>query len=68
MSFNDNVGLDTSQIGSGGGGGRRPGMAIGGGVGGLLIVVVGLFFGVDLSGVAVAVTRACRALRKTRAV
>ncbi|MEO7746487.1 MAG: neutral zinc metallopeptidase, partial [Actinomycetota bacterium] len=29
----------------------RGGLAVGGGIGGLLIVVVGLFFGVDLSGV-----------------
>ncbi len=49
MSFNDNAGLDTSQV-SGGGRGRG-GLAVGGGIGGLLIVVVGLFFGVDLSGV-----------------
>ena len=49
MSFNDNASLDTSQV-SGGGRGRG-GLAVGGGIGGLLIVVVGLFFGVDLSGV-----------------
>lgn len=49
MSFNENARLDTSQVSSGGG--RRPGLAVGGGIGGLLIVVVGLFFGVDLSGV-----------------
>ena len=49
MSFNDNVNLDTSQVSSGGG--RGPGLKIGGGLGGLVIVVIGLYFGVDLSGV-----------------
>ena len=48
MSFNDNVNLDTSQVSSGGG--RGPGLKIGGGIGGLVIVVIGLFFGVDLTG------------------
>lgn len=51
MSFNDNANLDTSQVSSGGGGGRRGGLAVGGGIGGLLIVLVGAYFGVDLSGV-----------------
>ena len=48
MSFNDNASLDTSQVSGGRG---RGGLAIGGGIGGLLIVIVGLFFGVDLTGV-----------------
>ena len=48
MSFNDNVNLDTSQVSSGGG--RGPGLKIGGGIGGLAIIVIGLFFGVDLTG------------------
>ena len=49
MSFNDNASLDTSQV-SGGGGRGRGGLAVGGGIGGLLIVIVGLFLGVDLTG------------------
>lgn len=49
MSFNDGARLDTSGASSGGR--RGAGLAVGGGIGGLLIVVVGLFFGVDLSGV-----------------
>src|SRR6476646_4816933 len=48
MSFNDDAGLDTSQVT--GGGGRGPGLAIGGGVGGLLILVISLFFGGNLTG------------------
>lgn len=48
MSFNDNVNLDTSQVSSGGG--RGAGLKVGGGLGGLVIVVIGLFFGVDLTG------------------
>src|SRR4051794_35518484 len=43
MSFNDNAGLDTSQVSSGGGGGR---LAIGGGAG-LVILVVSLLFGIN---------------------
>ena len=46
MSFNENAGLDTSQVSSGGGRGK---MAIGGGAG-LVILVLGLVFGVDTSG------------------
>ncbi len=49
MSFNDNAQLDTSQV-TGGGGGRGPGLRIGGGIGGLLLVIVGAYFGVDLTG------------------
>lgn len=48
MTFNDDAQLDTSQIGAGGGG--RGGMAIGGGAG-LLILVLGLVFGVDTSAI-----------------
>jgi predicted metalloprotease len=46
MSFNDDAGLDTSQVSSGGGRGK---LAIGGGAG-LVILVLGLVFGVDTSG------------------
>ncbi|GAA4355151.1 KPN_02809 family neutral zinc metallopeptidase [Angustibacter luteus] len=46
MSFNENAGLDTSQVSSGGGRGK---MVIGGGAG-LVILVLGLVFGVDTSG------------------
>jgi uncharacterized protein len=46
MSFNDGAQLDTSQIESGGSGGGR--MAIGGGAG-LILLVLGLVFGVDTS-------------------
>ena len=48
MSFNDNVQLDTSQVGSGGGGGRG-GMVVGGGVGGLILLIVALVFGINPS-------------------
>jgi uncharacterized protein len=51
MDFNDSAKLDTSQVDDrrrSGGGGRPPGaMMIGGGGLGLLILLVGLFFGVD---------------------
>jgi predicted metalloprotease len=47
MSFNDGAKLDTSQVT---GGGSRGGLAIGGGLGGIVIVLIGMFFGVDLSG------------------
>lgn len=49
MQYNDNARLDTSQMGGGGGGGGR--IAVGGGIGGaILILIVSLVFGVDLSG------------------
>ena len=47
MSFEEGAGLDTSQVTGGG----RGGAVIGGGIGSLVLVLVGLFFGVDLSGV-----------------
>lgn len=53
MSFNDDAGLDTSQVGSGGfgGGGRMiPGGVGVGGVGGVILLVLYLVFGGDLSG------------------
>ncbi|MEO5983265.1 MAG: neutral zinc metallopeptidase [Pedococcus sp.] len=50
MSFNDDVQLDTSQVGSGGGGRSRPGgMVVGGGVGGLIVLIVALVFGINPS-------------------
>jgi uncharacterized protein len=49
VSFNDDAQLDTSQIQSGGGGGRG-GLAIGGGAG-LVILILGLVFGVDTSSI-----------------
>jgi uncharacterized protein len=49
VSFNNDAQLDTSQIQSGGGGGRG-GMAIGGGAG-LVILILGLVFGVDTSSI-----------------
>lgn len=47
MSFEEGAGLDTSQVTGGG----RGGALIGGGIGSLVLVLVGLFFGVDLTGV-----------------
>ncbi|MEO6019790.1 MAG: neutral zinc metallopeptidase [Knoellia sp.] len=49
MSFNDNVGLDTSQVESGGGGGGAPGgLAVGGGLGGIILLILGLIFGIPM--------------------
>jgi predicted metalloprotease len=48
MSFEEGAGLDTSQVTGGGG---RGGVAIGGGIGTLIIILLGAFFGVDLSGI-----------------
>jgi len=50
MSFEEGAGLDTSQV-TGGGGGGRGGVVIGGGIGTLIIILLGAFFGVDLTGV-----------------
>ena len=50
MSFNDNVTLDTSQVGSGGSGGGPGGLAVGGGIGGLILLVLSLVFGIPLGG------------------
>jgi len=47
MSFNDDSRLDPSQVTAGGG---KRGAVIGGGVGALMLVLIGAFFGVDLSG------------------
>lgn len=48
MSFNEGARLDTSQVT---GGRARGGAVIGGGVGGIVVLLIGLFFGVDLSSV-----------------
>lgn len=48
MSFNDDARLDTSQVETGGG---RRGAKAGGGIGGIILLLVGLYFGVDLSGI-----------------
>ena len=48
MSFEEGVDLDTSQVTGGGGG--RGGVVIGGGIGTLIIILLGAFFGVDLTG------------------
>ena len=45
MSFEEGAGLDTSQVTGGG----RGGAIIGGGLGTIVITLIGLFFGVDLS-------------------
>ncbi len=48
MSFNEGAGLDTSQVTGGGG---RGGAVIGGSIGTIVVLLVGVFFGVDLSSV-----------------
>ncbi|HET8617017.1 MAG TPA: neutral zinc metallopeptidase [Actinomycetales bacterium] len=50
MSFNENARLDTSQVQRGGGGLGGGFGKIGGGIGGILLLLVGAYFGVDLSG------------------
>lgn len=48
MSFNDDVQLDTSQVGSGGSGGGAPGgMVVGGGIGGIVLLIIALIFGIN---------------------
>lgn len=49
MSFNEGADLDTSQVT--GGGRVRGGALVGGGLGTVLVLLVGAFFGVDLSSV-----------------
>ena len=48
MSFEEGAGLDTSQVT---GGGSRWGRLIGGGIGSIVLLLIGAFFGIDLSGV-----------------
>jgi len=50
VTFNDNAGLDVSQVTSGGGGGRGRGVAVGGGLGGIVVLVLALVFGGDVFG------------------
>ncbi|NHN54886.1 hypothetical protein G9U51_03690 [Calidifontibacter sp. DB0510] len=54
MTFNDNAQLDTSQVQSGGGsggGGMAPGgIAVGGGIGGLILMILMVLFGGNLTG------------------
>ena len=47
MSFNDDVQLDTSQVGSGGSGEGPGGMVVGGGIGGIILLVIALIFGIN---------------------
>jgi uncharacterized protein len=47
VSFNEGAQLDTGQVQRGGGGLGK----IGGGIGGILLLLVGAYFGVDLSGI-----------------
>jgi hypothetical protein len=49
MSFNDDVGLDTSQVESGGSGGGPGGIAVGGGLGGIIMLIIALIFGINPS-------------------
>jgi uncharacterized protein len=51
MSFNDDIILDTSQVSTGGGsgGGAPGGLAVGGGIGGIVLLVLGMIFGIDTS-------------------
>jgi hypothetical protein len=51
MTFEEGAGLDTDQVTGGGGGFGRGGVVVGGGIGTLIIILLGAFFGVDLSGV-----------------
>jgi uncharacterized protein len=46
LSFNENASLDTSQVESGG----RGGLAVGGGVGGVILLILTLLFGGDITG------------------
>lgn len=48
MSFNDNAHLDTSQVT--GRGSNRGGVIAGGGVGTIIVIILGLLFGGDLTG------------------
>lgn len=49
MSFNDDVKIDTSQVGSGGSGGAPGGMVVGGGIGGIILLIIALIFGINPS-------------------
>ena len=49
MSFNDDVNIGGSQVGSGGSGGAPGGAVIGGGIGGIILLIVALIFGINPS-------------------
>jgi uncharacterized protein len=49
MSFNDDVNIGGSQVGSGGSGGGPGGMVVGGGVGGIILLIIALIFGINPS-------------------
>jgi uncharacterized protein len=51
VSFNEGAQLDTGQVQRGGGGLGGGFGKIGGGIGGILLLLVGAYFGVDLSGI-----------------
>ncbi|MGM7643539.1 KPN_02809 family neutral zinc metallopeptidase [Nocardia sp. JW2] len=50
MTFNEGMQIDPGRASSGGGPGMGGKLAVGGGAGGLILLVVGLLFGVDLTG------------------
>lgn len=53
MEFNDNAKLDPSQMGGNSGGGGRGPIAVGGGIGTMIILfILSMVFGVDLTGLA----------------
>src|SRR5699024_2733801 len=49
MTFRDQARIGSGRVRTGGGGGRGPQFAMGG-IGGIIVVAVGLFFGLDLTG------------------
>ena len=49
MSFNDDVKINTSGVGSGGSGGAPGGMVVGGGIGGIILLIIALIFGINPS-------------------
>ena len=49
MSFNDDVKIDTSGVGSGGSGGAPGGAVVGGGIGGIILLIIALIFGINPS-------------------
>lgn len=49
MSFNDDVNIGGSQVGSGGSGGGPGGMVVGGGIGGIILLIIALIFGINPS-------------------
>jgi predicted metalloprotease len=51
MTFNPGARLDPSRIQRRGASAGAGGMAIGGGIGGLLLLLVGAYFGIDLTGI-----------------